>query len=70
MPRKTEKYLPPELLEQLPRTLAQSCYYDDELERLAQHCEEEEDERHINNDHLYSERYFYLRNNAWAKWEQ
>lgn len=67
-PRKSEKPLPPELLDQLPRILNQTSFCDDELEKLAQDCEEEEGP--INNDHLYSERYLSLRESAWAKWEQ
>lgn len=72
MPRKHEKPLPPELLRQLPRALTQSFFYDEELERLAQECqaEEEEEEEPVNNNHLYSERYLYLRESAWARWEQ
>lgn len=69
MLRKYEKPLPLELLGQLLRALAQSFLYDEELEKLAQECQEEEEEP-VNNDHLYSQRYLYLREGVWARWEQ
>lgn len=71
MPQKYEKPLPPELLEQLPKALSQSFLCDEELERLAQECQaEEEEEEPIDDDHLYSKRYLYLREHVWVRWEQ
>lgn len=69
MPQKYEQPLPLELPGQLPRALAKSYLYDEELEKLDQECKEEEEEL-INNDHLYSQRYLYLREGVWARWEQ
>lgn len=61
MPAGARAEIPSELLEQLPRCIAQSSFYDEKLAKLAQDCGEDEDEEAINNDHVYSERYLCAR---------